>query len=334
VKIIEVKMNNNSDNTNFNEFLEIQLPVFDEIFAKQMMPISQRPLLAALYFVNCCILEMKGESKKDFFNKEWFKVTYKLILMWYEKRYPEISSVITHQKLNGIVLIFNHPFQIKIPTSIPQEFDGEDKRWFCLPNSVFDTESVTDWIDKKPNLDDLSKEEYLSLIVKITKIATFSREIYVNLMTASLNHKLREYSMSIPSHIDKAIDDILSLSKNGINSSFWEIHLALEKTLKLVILQNGEKNEYKHDLRALCEIINNIKDLSIDCNLFQQFPSDKEAIKQRYCEGRNFTIQDAIKNYLGAIEAISKVTQILKRKIVFDNVKFLLKFPPWESKER
>jgi HEPN domain-containing protein len=110
--------------------------------------------------------------------------------------------------------------------------------------------------------------------------------------------------------------------------------LALEKTLKLVILQNGEKNEYKHDLRALCEIINNIKDLSIDCNLFQQFPSDKEAIKQRYCEGRNFTIQDAIKNYLGAIEAISKVTQILKRKIVFDNVKNLLKFPPWESKER
>jgi len=121
------------------------------------------------------------------------------------------------------------------------------------------------------------------------------------------------------------------LEAGKISTSYWEIHLAIEKTVKLIILKNGRDHQNKHSLDKLCKIANNIKGIKLDCRIFSSFPSDNEAIKQRYGEGSYFTIQEAVNNLISANAVISKLTNLLKRQFIMNNARFLIALPPWEK---
>jgi HEPN domain-containing protein len=314
-----------------NEFLGYQLPVFDDILAESQKPLSERPLAAALYFIDYCVVEIKGDSKENFFEKEWFKSIYKLIKQWYDDRYGVARKSIKDSIALGVLLIYKTPFELNIPLSIPQEWVDDDKRWFCLPISVQDNEKVFDWIMRKPNIETMSGSDLEDLKNLITDIATNNRAIHVNLMTASLEPAQHKISNTIPAHLDKAVRDILSLDKGRISTSYWEIHLAIEKALKLIILQNKHDHQNEHNLNKLCRIANNIKEVAIDCDKLSKFPSDKEAIQQRYGEGSSFKIQESVENYISACAVIASLTNALKRKIIMTDARFLISPPPWEK---
>jgi hypothetical protein len=84
-------------------------------------------------------------------------------------------------------------------------------------------------------------------------------------------------------------------------------------------------------LDKLCKIANNIKGITLDRSIFSKFPSNDEAIKQRYGEGSYFTIQEAVNNFISANEVISKLTGLLKREFILDNARLLISIPPWEK---
>ncbi|NQS99612.1 MAG: DUF429 domain-containing protein, partial [Candidatus Omnitrophica bacterium] len=282
------------------EFIEYQLPIFDDILAESQKPLHERPLAAAFYFVDYCIVEIKGDTKENFAEKEWFKSLYKLIKQWYNERYATALKVNNDYIAFGVVLIHKTPFQLNIPLSIAQEKEGDGKRWFCLPISIQNNENVVDWIENKPNLEKMPEADLGDLKKTISDIATNNRAIHVNLMSASLESALHKISSTIPAHLDKAVRDILSLNGGRISTSYWEIHLAIEKAIKLIILQNDRDHQNKHNLDFLCRIANNIRGISLDCSVFSNFPSDNEAIRQRYGEGSSFTIQEAVNNYISA----------------------------------
>jgi HEPN domain-containing protein len=324
-------LTNKTSKNGLKEFIEYQLPIFDEILADSQKPLSERPLAATLYFVDYCIVDIKGDNKENIFEKEWFKSIYRLIKQWYRDRYAEAMNLSRGKPALGVILIYKTPFQLKIPLSIAQEKEGDDKRWFCLPKSVLENENAIDWIENKPNLEQMSGDDLEDLKKIICDIATNTRSIHVNLMSASLEKELHKISNTIPAHLDKAVRDILSLEGGRISTSYWEIHLAIEKAIKLIILQNGRDHQNKHNLNKLCKIASNIGRISLDCSIFLNFPSDNEAIKQRYGEGSPFTIQEAVNNYISANEAISKLTKLLKRQFVMNNARFLIAIPPWEK---
>jgi len=311
--------------------MEYQLPIFDDILAESQKPLSERPLAAAFYFVDHCIVEIKGDSKDNFLEKDWFKSIYQLIKEWYKERYSDAIKKSNDYMALGVFLLYKTPFLLKIPLSIAQEKVGDDKRWFCLPSSVLEDENVIDWIDKKPNIDKLAGGDFENLKNNITDIATNIRSTHVNLMSASLERNLHKISNTIQAHMDKAVRDILNLESGKISTSYWEIHLAIEKAIKLIILQNGRDHQNTHSLNKLCKIANNIKGISLDCSIFSKFPSDNEAINQRYGEGSYFTIQEAVNNFANANQVVSKLTGLLKREFILNNAKFLIAIPPWEK---
>lgn len=313
------------------EFLEYQLPIFDDILAESQKPLSERPLAAAFYFVDYCIVEIKGDTKDKFLEKEWFKSIYKLIKEWYDERYGAARNSCKDSIALGATLIYKTPFELNIPLSISQEWEGDDKRWFCLPISIHENENVFDWIKNKPNLEKMSETDIGNLKKSISDIATNNRAIHVNLMSASLEQALHKISNTIPSHLEKAVRDILSLNGGRISTSYWEIHLAIEKAIKLVILQNKRDHQNKHNLEKLCKIANNIKGVTLDCSVISKFPTDNEAIQQRYGEGSSYTIQEAIKNYISACAVIASLTKVLKRKFTMNDARFLIAIPPWEK---
>jgi len=313
------------------EFLEYQLPVFDNILAESQKPLSERPLAAAFYFIDYCVVDIKGDSKDNFLEKEWFKSIYKLIKQWYDDRYGVERKSIKESIALGVLLIYKTPFELNIPLSIAQEWEGDDKRWFCIPISIQEYENVFDWIKRKPNIETMSESDLENLKNIISEIATNNREIHVNLMTASLESAQHKISNTIPAHLDKAVRDILSLDSGRISTSYWEIHLAIEKALKLIILQNKRDHQNKHNLDKLCRIANNIKGMALDCDELSKFPSDNEAIQQRYGEGSSFTVQEAVGNYISACAVIARLTKALKRKVIMKNARLLIAIPPWEK---
>ena len=324
-------MSRKSFENGIKEILDYQLPIFDDILAESQKPLSERPLAAALDFVEYCIVEIKGDTKDKFLEKEWFKSIYKLTKQWYDERYDAARKSRNDYTALGAVLIYKTPFEINIPLSIAQEWEGDDKRWFCLPISIHENENVFDWIKNKPNLEKMSETELESLKKIISDIAINNRAIHVNLMIAPLEQALHKISVTIPSHLDKAVRDILSLEGGRISTSYWEIHLAIEKALKLIILQNNRNHQNKHNLRKLCRIATNIKKVVLDCSVISKFLSVNEAIQQRYGEGSSYTIQEAIDNYISACAVIASLTKVLKREFILKDAKFLIAIPPWEK---
>lgn len=321
-------MINNINENGFNDFLEMQLPIFDDILAKEQTPLSIRPIHAAIRFVEHCIVEIKDDNKENYLEKEWFRIIYQLINNWYIERYANaINSTNDHSAI-GIVLIHNTPFQLKIPLFVNQEKKGEDCRWICMPISILNNENVINWIQNKPNMDKIEGDELILLTKTISNIAESIRSIHINLKCNYQTSETINLAASIPVHLDKAALDILSLESNRISNSYWETHLALEKSLKLVILQNGLKNKKTHNLKELCEIANSIEGKNIDPDNISLFLSDKESIQQRYW-GKVFTIKEAITNYYNAAKVVSTITRQLKRPFDLKNIRLLIKQPNW-----
>jgi hypothetical protein len=317
-------MDDEYKNTEISDFLEEQLPVFDEIFAEELMPLHQRPLAATIQFIEYCIVDMKGDTKEDYLKKPWFKSTYQLVCKWYLDRYGDAMKLKRHNSSLGVVMIFDTPLKISIPLSVAGKKESATKRWFCLPHEVLENENVFAWIEGTPNLLKMKAEERFTVENYLRAIATANRSINVNLMSADLKEKhLRNLCSGIPAHIEKAVGDILSLDEGRISNSFWEIHLAVEKALKLLI---GQHNHFPpiHDLHKLCNAANQINDVSIDKDLIDMLPSHHNAIRFRYGEGGTVTARQAVLNYKNGLIITKILTAALRRQFVMENVEFLI----------
>ena len=82
-------MDNQCKDSDLANFLEYQLPIFDELLAEEQMPLHQRPFAATIQFVTYCIVEIEGDDKNNFLEKAWFKSFYQLVSGWYSNRRSE-----------------------------------------------------------------------------------------------------------------------------------------------------------------------------------------------------------------------------------------------------
>lgn len=315
---------------NLSDFLEYQLPIFDEILAKEHTPLRQRPLAATMDFVTYCVVEIEGDSKENALEKSWFKFLYQQVAEWYSQRYGDAMKADTKWSALGLILIYGTPFRIEIPLSVAGKVESPTKRWFCLPNEVLEEENVFDWVVNPPNFKKMSAAELSWVETDLRVIANSIRSLKINLMTAIKEGEgLRISAGSIPSHIEKSANDILSLSRGGISSSVWELHLAMEKSLKLLIRQKGCDPPNIHDLVELCNKANQMDGVSIDMGALRNLPSHHDAIRHRYGEADALTVDQAVLNYKSSLTIVREITAVLSRKIVMKNAKLLIQKPPW-----
>jgi len=313
-------------------FFEYQLPIFDQILAEHQTPLRQRPLAATVKFVTYCIVKTEGDDKENFLEKPWFKSVYHLISEWYARRYCDAMKHRSDNSSNSVVLIYDTPFGISIPFSIPGKRESATKRWFCFPAEVLAEENVFDWFASAPNFKKMPPAELSSIKRDVRTIAAATRTIRVNLMTATLRpNALNKLAGGVTALIEKSVSDILSLDEGRIANSFWETHLAVEKSLKLLIRQHGTVPPNVHDLAMLCKIANGINDVSIDSGLLNNLPSHRGAIRRRYGEGDPVTVKQAILNYGDTLIALKSFTEALSRQFIMKNAKFLIQVPPWEQ---
>ncbi len=311
----------------FDDFLQEHLAFFDDLLSSTNVPLHQRPLRAALLFVQYCVIRVKGEDDKEHaLGKRWFKPIYEAVGKWYADRYGAALEK-KDNRAPGLVSIFNTPFRIDVPLTLAEP--AEDHMvWVTFPNEVLPGEQVLKWIVAPPNLERLGNSEREELSNTITEIATATRSIRINVMTASDPGKdLQLFISSIPLHIERCVEDILKGNWASLGLAVWEMHLAVEKSLKLLIRQHGGNPENIHDLVKLAELATQLSGVTIDLITLNKLPSGREAVQARYGEGRVRSLQELVGNYRIALLLISRVAKSLKREIAMNNASFLVRDP-------
>ncbi len=315
------------------EFLEYQLPIFDETFADQSVPLKDRPDAAVALFVDFCIIETKGCDKKDILKMSWFSAVVEKIERWYIERYGAAMKSKISQDSRGLVLIYNTPFEFIVPFMLAGEMDGPNRRWFHFSNDRLKDQNIMTWFQSPPNLSKIDKEALVAIREDMVDVASDTRTIHINLLTADLNQtELRRARSIILDNLTRAVRDIASLEESRVSTAYWEMHFALEQALKLIIAQYGLSIPRHHDLAALANTINEETEKSIDGDTIRLFSCHKKAIKHRYGEAPPMSIREAHLNYRNMLVSLRNVSTALKRRFVVNNGSILLQPPPWKRK--
>lgn len=295
--------------------------------------ISLRPFLAVSEFVEDFIIEIKGDTKDNYHKEKWFKHLYNYSVDWYKDRYGSAFDSKPKNYFKGVILIYQTPFEIRIPQTIVKKDDDGISKWITFPNDILPEENVNDWLVTAPNYDK-TEENIGDILNQIKNIGSLIRSISVGLMTAtSDNDVISGMKAGIITHLEAAAEDILRYEISGISLAFWEMQLALEKILKVYLMQRGEQNPYNHNILNMVKVSKDKYKMKIDSNLFGNIPSDKEAIKYRYGEIRGTTQQYAYEVYKNILLIISLYSQALKRKLTMNNASFKIAPPPWMGED-
>jgi len=305
------------------------MPYIDEILNEEKIPIFDRYMKAGLLFVDIAISESSFSSKKDLLKSEvFFKRIVPLVNDWYFSKYGELARNPKNKVYSGIINPYGQPVLVRIPSTTKKvEVPGETV-WLTFPDRLHESESLTDMIQTTLMMDRLSLEEKEVLLAEFSDIVSKTRSINLNLMSASeLDEETKNMAHGIWSHFEKAILDILSFQDQIASIGCWELHLAIEKTLKVYLKQAEEKKYYGHDLSKLGKRVRNYNS-DIDLSTIESLPSDKVAIQLRYSEIIS-SVYDVVDYYKNALDLCATVTSRLKKRYILNNMAILLKRPPW-----
>jgi hypothetical protein len=304
------------------------LDLFDKAFAQDDVPLHARPIKAAMWLVKDGISELPfGDSKQDYFDKEWFAALVVAVNDWYKDRYGADAFNPVRDVLGGIVELHGTPVKLEPRVTVAKvEVEGETS-WMIFADSIHESEKVFTFFPSKPNLDSLEPTERANVENRVAEIVRSNRSINLALrFAADLSDEATQMAAGVWRHVEKGISDILTLDQSNAAVGCWELHLAVEKAFKVFLQQNGKKLR-THDLNALSEKAKPFG-LVVTAEKLDKLPFWKTSIEYRYAE-QQVAIPDAIDIYDSALQLLYEITSKLRREIVINNAGFLLKKPKW-----
>lgn len=309
------------------EAIDEHMPDIDE--SLQDIPIFDRFIRAAYRFVDTAVIDSNYENKEDLLKSKAFREgIIPLVNNWYWDNYGELAKSPNIKTYSGIITPHGHPVLVKIPATTINVKVPNETAWFTFPDCLTDNESIEDMAQIKINLDSIPPKEMDRLFTEFSEIVSMTRKINLNLGSVGGAYKeTANMASGIWGHIEKAITDILSFQESQASIGCWELHLAIEKTLKVYLKQICGSSKHTHNLEKLGSDINK-HDMSLDFSLLKIIPNDKDAINMRYSDIVK-NISEVVDYYNKALRLIESVTSKYKRKYSMNNASFLVRVAPW-----
>lgn len=304
------------------------MPDIDEAFNAKNIPIHDRYMKAAILFVEHFIESSSFETNDELMrDKAFFEGVVPLFMQWFHEKYGELAKPPQQRSAIGIITSYAQPIKISIPLTT-SEPTNNGTLWLRFPDKIDKTESIESFFDKKVPLNILNENQYSTLKEEVSDLVSIIRTINLNLMAAeSLDAETTSMMGGIWSHFEKAVDDIISFRSERISVGCWELHLAMEKSFKVLIKQKTNKKEFGHNLISLHKKVK-LFCPELDVTLLEFLPTDKDAIKLRYAE-QSRNIQDALVFYKNALKIVLCLTNKLARKYSLNNAGFEIKKASW-----
>lgn len=309
--------------------IDENMPFIDEMLQESKVAIFDRFMRAALIFVDLAITYSSFGSKEELLKSEvFFKGIIPLVNDWYWEKYGELAKNPMCEVYSGIVNPYGQPVLVKIPSTTSKIEVPNETAWLTFPDCLQESESLTDMIQTPLILDKLPTSEREALLSEFDEVVSMTRSINLNIMSASeLDAETTNMAQGIWSHFEKAIVDILSFKNQQASIGCWELHLAIEKTLKVYLKQADGKKYFGHNLNTLGDKAR-IYIPEIDLSMIKSLPSDKDAIQLRYSELVH-NVDEVVDYYKKALALVFSITRKLARKYKLNNASFLIKMAPW-----
>ncbi len=306
-----------------------QLEIIDDLLTKKEIDIKERPMAAAEIFVKNCIISVGDKSPDDnYIVAPWFRYIINPINNWYKNKYGAIVFMHEEKSVKGFISYRNIFYELKIPLRISRK-NGELYD-YIFPKEILPEEKVLNFLKQPPSLLENSQDK-ISLEESIRKIVNFTRNISNNLITADFKDGISKgLADGIQSHIQNGVSDILSGENQRRLNSYWEFHLAVEKSMKFLIIQANDKIDKTHDLETIWIKVNKIKPGLLTKQTIDMLPKSNQVIKYRYGEGSRTSNLEIYTNYVTVLETVDVLTQEFGRKVVFNNAVFTLGKLPWQ----
>lgn len=308
------------------------LELFDSSFAQDNIPLHARPLQSAMWLVRDGIEKLPyGDSKKDFFDKEWFAALVVAVREWYQDRYGATTFEPVRDTLGGVVLLHGTPVKIEARVTVAKvEVEGETS-WIIFPDAIHESESLKSFFPTRPNLNALPTNDRAELEKRVASIVRSARSINLALQAAAdLSDEPEQMAAGVWGHIEKAVADILTLNPAVAAVGCWELHLAVEKAFKVFLSQNGSGMK-GHNLNNLFTASAKFG-LEVTQPVLAKLPNEHRAVKLRYGE-TGVEISEAVENYDAALQLVYEITGKLRRTYSVNNAAFLLKKPRWVGRD-
>lgn len=320
-----------SHNPEIDKIFDHFLPELDKAYSKAGLSLIERPLKAASFIVEHVVIEVEGCEKDDFLEAPWFAAFYDCAERWYENRYGDLSENNSADYLPSLVMIFDRWFLIHVPVRFRGEVEEDSTVWVYFPTKVRVEEDPFEWFVSGPNIPKMSKSGAKRASDRLEKVAAISRKINLNLWADFTEKSQSDGASHIKSHLATAAHHFSTNTAHGAQLAIWELHLAIEKSLKLWLNQRGLPVGGTHDLVELNDDITKANKSSIlHGKDLLKLPSSTESIKYRYAELRAPSLERQREIYEISLSVVCQITDTLKRKYQFFDAGLKIKQPPWQ----
>lgn len=309
--------------------IDEHMSFIDEILQESKVPIFDRFIRAASIFVDVAITDSSFGSKEELLkSKAFFEGIIPLVNDWYWEKYGELSKKPKDKVYSAIISPYGQPVLVKIPSTTSRIEVPNETAWLTFPDCRQENESLTEMIQTPSILDKIPSNEKEVLLSEFDEVVSMTRSINLNIMSASnFDPETTNMAQGIWSHFEKAIVDILSFQNQQASIGCWELHLAIEKTLKVYLKQANGKKYYGHNLNTLGDEARTYIP-EIDLSMIKSLPSDKDAIQLRYSELIK-NVDEVVGYYKKALALVSFITSKLSRKYQLNNASFLIRKAAW-----
>jgi hypothetical protein len=323
--------------TERSKYIEEVLPDIDR--ALSQTPLGQRPLLAAIEFVRCCVETVNdggvvrvGEEATEFVGTRWFAVVFSEVESWYHRRHGAGAFTAQDHVWTGLLVFAENAFKMAIPTMTFRPGTRPDKvtSWMSFPDHVLDDEVATDWIENSPDLATFAAEEQKDARSGAVRVAGYVRAINsrttgIPIESDGLDGLLRGIRLRLE-HASRLVAD----DQRNIQPAYWEIQIACENALKALHLVRAGEFRTVHDLVILFDAIPNPKP-NFSRQLLLDWPHWKEMTNLRYGQGDRNDLSEFYSFYLVALEIVSECLKPMA-KLQLGKASFEIGRAPWLNK--
>jgi HEPN domain-containing protein len=305
------------------------MPYIDEMLAKQNVPVHERFYVAGKFFVETAVLDSATNPSSELLKSDVYrKKILPLFSDWYLEKYGDLAKGYNKNFYLGIALANGQPIALQIAATTSEVVEKGKLSKMTFPDHLQSSENFEDLI--LPTFSVAKMEEALvkDLREQIEKVVALTRTINLDLnMASNLSEPAFNMAQGIWAHFEKAMSDILTLKNELASIACWEIHLAIEKSLKVLIHSKTGNSMDGHNLHDLINFLNEYES-EIDSSTLSILPSEQDAIKQRYSEMIKQPIQ-AYSYYLVALEFVADIASRLEHKMGIKNGTLTIKMEPW-----
>ena len=311
------------------EHIDEHMPHIDEVLAEQNVPIHKRFFIAGKMFVETAIQKSSFQSNEELLESDVYReCILPLFNDWYFEKYGDLAKGLGGDVYSGVVLAYGQPVKLNIRATTNEVIEKGKLAKMTFPDRLQESENLEDLIEPKFKLSKMKESSVCKLRSQTERVVAQTRSINLNLNTASnINQPASEMAQGIWSHFEKGISDILSLKNERASIACWEFHLAIEKSIKVLIHSKSGNSKHGHNIDDLVAHLSKFES-GVDSSCLAGLPSDKDAIKLRYAEMIKTPI-DAFNYYLIALEFVSDIVARLEHKFSIKNASITLKMAPW-----